>query len=210
MSSSPRDPGLCLGRPKRKPAAWRPKQRKAKPQTQPSVSISARGDLPNHTQGAHCRRTRSFLTKERDIQKLFSEDMASFFALVHRQAANAAFRSRMEFEAARIPYTGRVFRFNDVGLRRYYLNSAKGDMFRRTVKNIYLDAADDRHYGYWNVYFGSEWRSRDFPLFDKSRFPNPERLAVETYGFVGRNACKQLAAKCTMKALTAKARIQRA
>lgn len=64
MSSSPRDPGLCLGRPKRKPAAWRPKQRKAKPQTQPSVSISARGDLPNHTLGAHCRRTRSFLTQE--------------------------------------------------------------------------------------------------------------------------------------------------
>jgi hypothetical protein len=49
-----------------------------------------------------------------------------------------------------------------------------------------------------------------FRCFDKSRFPNPERLAVETYGFVGRNACKQLAAKCTMKALTAKARIQRA
>jgi len=150
-----------------------------------------------------------FLTKKRDVRKVLSKDTASFFALVPLQAANAAFRSKMEFEAARIAYTGKVFRFCDIDSLRFYLNSAKTEVFRQSVKHIHVDTADRLHEG-WD--FRRYWRN-GFMALTEGRLPKLEKLEVVDCGSSRRlphPGAKRPGAKCTHKTLKAMTRIQSA
>lgn len=150
-----------------------------------------------------------FLTKKCDIREVLSKDMASFFALVPLQAANAAFRSRMKFEAARIAYTGKNFRFCGIDSLRFYLNSAKTEMFRQSVKHIHVDTADRLHEG-WD--FRRYWRN-GFMALTEGRLPKLEKLEVVDCGSsrrLPRPGAERPGAKCTHKTLKAMTRIQSA